>query len=97
MRDLASMVYVSIIGYAASGAFLGLSSFDFFYTLLALTVGLAAIMRRYEIEGIPVPMTVSATTVESSTKPRDSRKPQAPGQKKGPLFGVDVAGWFARL
>ncbi|MBE9520947.1 MAG: putative O-glycosylation ligase, exosortase A system-associated, partial [Proteobacteria bacterium] len=36
--DLASMVQVSMIGYAASGAFLGLAYFDLYYTLIAIMV-----------------------------------------------------------
>ncbi len=36
--DLASMLQVSLVGYAASGAFLGLAYFDFYYNLIALIV-----------------------------------------------------------
>jgi probable O-glycosylation ligase (exosortase A-associated) len=36
--DLASMVQVSMVGYAASGAFLGLAYFDLYYTLIAIMV-----------------------------------------------------------
>jgi len=36
--DLASMLQVSIIGYAVSGAFLGLAYFDLFYHLVAMMV-----------------------------------------------------------
>lgn len=36
--DLAAMVQVSIIGYAAGGAFLGLAYFDYYYHLIAITV-----------------------------------------------------------
>lgn len=38
MMDLARMVQVSIVGYAASGTFLGLAYFDFYYHLLAMAV-----------------------------------------------------------
>lgn len=37
-RDLASMVQVSIIGYAVGGAFLGLAYFDLYYHLVALVL-----------------------------------------------------------
>ncbi len=37
-RDLAAMIQVSIVGYMSAGAFLGLSYFDYFYHLVALTV-----------------------------------------------------------
>jgi probable O-glycosylation ligase (exosortase A-associated) len=36
--DLASMVQVSLVGYASSGAFLGLAYFDLYYTLVAVMV-----------------------------------------------------------
>ena len=38
MSDLAAMVQVSLIGYAASGAFLGLAYFDLYYHLVAIIV-----------------------------------------------------------
>jgi probable O-glycosylation ligase (exosortase A-associated) len=37
-RDLASMVQVSMIGYAVGGAFLGLAYFDLYYHLVAITL-----------------------------------------------------------
>jgi len=37
-RDLASMVQVSIIGYAVGGAFLGLAYFDLYYHLIAIAL-----------------------------------------------------------
>jgi probable O-glycosylation ligase (exosortase A-associated) len=36
--DLAAMIQVSMIGYATAGAFLGLSYFDLYYHLIAITV-----------------------------------------------------------
>ncbi len=36
--DLAAMLQVSLVGYASSGAFLGLAYFDFYYNLIALIV-----------------------------------------------------------
>jgi len=53
MRDLASMLYVSLIGYAVSGAFLGLAYFDYYYTLLAVIVASQRLLRKYQEEGIP--------------------------------------------
>lgn len=38
IADLASMLQVSLAGYAASGAFLGLAYFDLYYHLIALVV-----------------------------------------------------------
>lgn len=37
-RDLASMLQVSLVGYAAAGAFLGLAYFDFYYHIVAMMV-----------------------------------------------------------
>jgi probable O-glycosylation ligase (exosortase A-associated) len=36
--DLASMIQVSLMGYAAAGAFLGLAYFDLYYDLIAIMV-----------------------------------------------------------
>ena len=38
MADLARMLQVSVIGYATSGAFLGLAYFDLYYHLIAFVV-----------------------------------------------------------
>jgi probable O-glycosylation ligase (exosortase A-associated) len=38
MADLAGMLQVSLVGYAASGAFLGLAYFDLYYHLIAIVV-----------------------------------------------------------
>ncbi|MGA7799195.1 MAG: putative O-glycosylation ligase, exosortase A system-associated [Gammaproteobacteria bacterium] len=38
LRDLAAMVQVSMVGYAVSGAFLGLAYFDFYYYMIAIMV-----------------------------------------------------------
>jgi len=43
--NLASMLQVSLAGYATSGAFLGLAYFDFFYVLVVVTVVLYAVVR----------------------------------------------------
>jgi probable O-glycosylation ligase (exosortase A-associated) len=64
MRDLASMIAVSLIGYAASGAFLGLAYFDFYYTLLATLVAVQALLVKYQTEGIPETEVAQPTLVE---------------------------------
>ena len=43
--DLASMVQVSIIGYASAGAFLGLAYFDLYYVLIAIMVICSVILK----------------------------------------------------
>lgn len=47
--DLASMLQVSLVGYAAAGAFLGLAYFDLYYNLLALIV-LAKVITRQAVQ-----------------------------------------------
>jgi probable O-glycosylation ligase (exosortase A-associated) len=51
--DLAGMVQVSMIGYAASGAFLGLAYFDLYYTLIAIMV-LCKLICLKELAGLDV-------------------------------------------
>ncbi len=48
--DLASMLQVSLIGYGASGAFLGLAYFDLYYDLIAMMV-ICRILLREQIAG----------------------------------------------
>ena len=36
--DLAAMLQVALIGYAVSGAFLGLAYFDYYYHLIAIAL-----------------------------------------------------------
>lgn len=55
MRDMASLTQVSLIGYAASGAFLGLTYFDFYYNLVGITIALTRLKREYELAGAPPP------------------------------------------
>jgi uncharacterized membrane protein len=45
MRQLAAMLQVSLIGYAVSGAFLGLAYFDYYYALLAIIVGMQVVLK----------------------------------------------------
>jgi probable O-glycosylation ligase (exosortase A-associated) len=48
--DLASMLQVSLVGYASSGAFLGLAYFDLYYDLIAMMV-ICRILMMEEISG----------------------------------------------
>ena len=43
-KELASMLQVSLVGYAVGGAFLGLGYFDLYYHLVAMTVVLARLV-----------------------------------------------------
>lgn len=44
--DLATMLQVSLIGYASAGAFLGMAYFDFLYVIVAIVVALYELVRR---------------------------------------------------
>ena len=51
--NLASMLQVSLAGYATSGAFLGLAYFDFLYVLVVVTVVLYTVVRN-QLDAPPV-------------------------------------------
>lgn len=57
--DLAAMIQVSMIGYATAGAFLGLSYFDLYYHLIAITVLTWSFIRNQE--------TPASTTTKAMT------------------------------
>ncbi|MDD5034231.1 MAG: putative O-glycosylation ligase, exosortase A system-associated [Methylococcaceae bacterium] len=48
--NLAAMIQVSLVGYFASGAFLGLATFDLYYNLIAVLVILFQIVRKSEVD-----------------------------------------------
>jgi probable O-glycosylation ligase (exosortase A-associated) len=45
-HNLASMIQVSLLGYAATGAFLSLGLFDLYYAVVAITVSLQVVVKR---------------------------------------------------
>jgi probable O-glycosylation ligase (exosortase A-associated) len=95
MRDMASMIYVSLIGYAVSGAFLGLAYFDYYYALIAMAIGLVRLSKEQAFANVTSPV-VAAELPTASKAPR--RGPRAGlGVPKKPLFGLDFRGWFSRL
>ena len=61
--DLASMVQVGLIGYASSGAFLGLAYFDYYYTLISIIVVCNVILQK-QIDSL---QSVSDKTVRGAT------------------------------
>lgn len=67
--DLAAMIQVSLVGYASAGAFLGLSYFDLYYHLIAITV-MAWIFANQPIEG-------GASAVPVEKKPRSFTRQRA--------------------
>lgn len=50
-RELAAMTYVSLVGYAVGGTFLGLAYFDFYYHLIAIMVLNRAIVEKALLAG----------------------------------------------
>nr|WP_305910227.1 putative O-glycosylation ligase, exosortase A system-associated [Methylomarinum sp. Ch1-1]MDP4521217.1 putative O-glycosylation ligase, exosortase A system-associated [Methylomarinum sp. Ch1-1] len=50
MSDLAAMLQVSLIGYAASGAFLGLAYFDLYYHMVAIIVICKVLLSKQQLE-----------------------------------------------
>jgi putative inorganic carbon (hco3(-)) transporter len=66
-RNLAAMLQVSVIGYAAAGAFLNLGFFDLYYAIIALVVVLKALvvkeLRQAEEEARPRPPPRSRSTL----------------------------------
>jgi len=71
--DLSSMIQVSLAGYAACGAFLGLAYFDFFYHLVALMVMLKVVVdRELAITGAE---STSADNSKVNEKPPSRFKP----------------------
>lgn len=99
MRDLASMIHVSLIGYAASGAFLGLAYFDYYYTLLAVLVGVQRLLNKYQTEGIPeteVAQTREEDDTSSSTG-RSSVTVAGPRRGRKRTLQELVKDWYAKL
>ncbi len=96
MRDLASMIYVSLIGYATSGLFLGLSMFDYYYMLIAITIGLAGLTRRYASDGVPTIDPPPAVPLDVKGHRRRAAGAVPAGRRL--RRGVSrMAGWFAGL
>ena len=97
MGDLSGMVFVSIVGYATSGAFLGLAMFDYYYTLVAITIGLTTVAHRYAAQaapGIAEAATGPVTGVAVGAVGAAANRFVPPRRR---LLGLDVAGWFAKL
>ncbi|HPF26343.1 MAG TPA: putative O-glycosylation ligase, exosortase A system-associated [Steroidobacteraceae bacterium] len=66
--DLASMIQVSLIGYAIGGAFLGLAYFDLFYGLIAILL----IVKRYVDETLAAPAVAREPAVETTAASADA-------------------------
>jgi hypothetical protein len=55
IADLATMIQVSIVGYATSGAFLGLAYFDLYYHLIAIVILLKVQVQKLSEQSITAP------------------------------------------
>ncbi len=78
-RDLASLVQVSLVGYAVGGAFLGLAYFDFYYHLVAIVVVLQAIVRQQIAAGFPEPVPDDAVADVPDDNATEGTGKSAPG------------------
>ncbi len=77
-RDLAAMVQVSLVGYMAAGAFLGLQYFDLFYHLVAIIVVTRVLVQRRfeEEEKIGTVVGNSDAAQVKNNQPRRARAPR---------------------
>ena len=62
--DLAAMIQVSMVGYATAGAFLGLSYFDLYYHLIAITVLTWSFIRNQETPAVASTTTKTMTAIK---------------------------------
>src|SRR6266567_8911221 len=83
---LAAMIQVSLVGYARSGAFLGLAYFDYYYTLIALVVLCKTVLVSGAVANVAVPAAPVAKP------PLVGRRATSPGwsafKPTGPAGGV---------
>jgi putative inorganic carbon (HCO3(-)) transporter len=70
--DLAAMLQVSIIGYAAGGAFLGLAYFDYYYHLVAMVVITWILVNKPDFYTAKAPTPRSKPSRPSLTNPAKS-------------------------
>ncbi len=73
-KDLASMLRVSLVGYAVGGAFLGLAYFDLYYHLVALIVITCTIVER-QLASVP-----DVPGVMERMEPQSAMRHAAPGR-----------------
>ena len=70
--DLASMIQVSMIGFASAGAFLGLAYFDLYYTLIALMTICSIVLKEQALQAESVVDSEEPDMVVTTDQP-DSR------------------------
>jgi putative inorganic carbon (HCO3(-)) transporter len=73
--DMASMLFVSLVGYAVAGAFLTLATFDLYYLLIGVTVALRQTVRASlkELSASP-PTTLPAAAAWPGSSPAPSSR-----------------------
>ena len=88
--DLASMLQVSLLGYAVSGAFLGLAYFDYYYHLIAITLITWSLVRqsaqagRVPMHGRGQPLAPSELEMTLAPQPASRASPARRGTRKVP-------------
>jgi probable O-glycosylation ligase (exosortase A-associated) len=98
MRDLASMIHVGLIGYAASGAFLGLAYFDFYYTLLAVLASLSLLLKKYQQETTSGEMDAGKLQTDTTPEGEDARPQQgASPAQAGHQIKSRFRKWYDKL
>lgn len=63
-KELAAMLQVSVVGYAAAGAFLNLATFDLYYHIIAITVILRVMVEKLLAEKAATAVPVSNRTLQ---------------------------------
>jgi putative inorganic carbon (hco3(-)) transporter len=87
-RDLARMAQVSIVAYHVGGAFLSLSYYDYYWTLLVVVAATHGLVMRALAQGAPA-VTLPATL--ALPRPAPQRAPAAP-----PIAARPATGWRGR-
>jgi probable O-glycosylation ligase (exosortase A-associated) len=88
--DLASMLQVSLLGYAVSGAFLGLAYFDYYYHLIAITLITWSLVRQsapassVRVRGRRQPLVPSELEMALAPQPASRASPARRGTRNEP-------------
>jgi hypothetical protein len=95
MNELARMMQVSLIGYAVSGAFLGLAYFNYYYALIAIVVGMQAVLKK-ELAALGAthspPREIPITTIRSHPRPGSNAPDHGPVRSSPATSGASPKG-----
>lgn len=103
MRDLAAMIQVSIVGYSVCGLFLGMAYFDLYYALVAIVVGMLAILAADAKAGVPVrvaplrPPPVRVPAGMPYVAPARPARPRLPFAPSPALAWQIIRNWYRQL